>query len=97
MSEILLACLMVLVIIGNTSGGWTKKCEKDPKDLENDKENMKEVSAHWQENNRNKRYKTTTSTSTMPPTTKIQLMNAIEEIEKMKEEMRKERKESIKE
>ena len=96
MSEILLVCLMVLVVIGNTSGRWTKKSEEDPKDLE--KENMKEVSAHRQENNWNKRFTTTTSTSTMPPTTtpkKIQLNTAIDEREEIKKEMRKERKESI--
>ena len=69
MSEILLVCLMVLVVIGNTSGRWTKKSEEDPKDLKNEKENMKEVFAHWQENSQNKRFTTTTSTSTMPPTT----------------------------
>lgn len=100
MSEILLVCLMVLVVIGNTSGRWTKKSEEDTKDFKNEKENMKEVSAHRQENNWNKRFTTTTSTSTMPPTTTtkfIQYLTAIDEIEQIKEEMRKERKESIKE
>ena len=100
MSEILLVCLMVLVVIGNTSGRWTKKSEEDPKDFKNEKENMKEVSAHRQENNWNKRFTTTTSTSTMPPTTTtkfIQYLTAIDEIEQIKEEMRKERKESFKE
>ena len=46
MSEILLVCLIVLVVIGNTSGRWTKKSEEDPKDLKNEKENMKEFFAH---------------------------------------------------
>ena len=98
MSEVLLMCLMVLVVISNTSGHWTKKSEEDPKDLKNEKENMKEVFAHWQENSQNKRFTTTTSTSTMPPTTtpkKIQLNTAIDEREEIKKEMRKERKESI--
>ena len=49
---------MVLVVIGNTSGRWTKKSEEDPKDLKDEKENMKEVLAHWQENISNKRYTT---------------------------------------
>ena len=68
MNEILHFCLMVLVVIGNTSGRWTRKSE-DAKDLKDEKENMKEVFAHWQENISNKIYTTTTSTSTMPPTT----------------------------
>ena len=66
MNEILHLCLMVLVVIGNTSGRWTRKSE-DAKDLKDEKENMKEVFAHWQENISNKIYTTTTSTSTMPP------------------------------
>ena len=69
MKEVLLLCLMVLVVMGNNSGRWTKKSEEDPKDLKDEKENMKEVLAHWQENISNKRFTTTTSTSTMPPTT----------------------------
>ena len=60
MSEILLVCLIVLVVIGNTSGRWTKKSEEDSKDLKDEKENMKEVFAHWQENISNKIYTTTT-------------------------------------
>ena len=98
MNEILLLCLMVLVVVGNTSGRWTKKSEEDPKDLKNEKENMKEVFAHRQENI--KIYTTTTSTSTMPPTTSTmppttttnnnkEVMEAIEEL---KDEIRKERK-----
>ena len=111
MSELLLVCLMVLVVIGNTSGRWTKKSEEDPKDLKNEKENMKEAFGHWRENKHNKRYITTTSTSTMPPTTKTtkipetpdkdfeELMKAIEEmkdkVKEIKEEMRKERKDEM--
>ena len=60
---------MVHVVMGNTSEHWTKKSEEGPKDLKDEKENMKEVFAHWQENMQNKRFTTTTSTSTMPPTT----------------------------
>ena len=105
MSEILLMCLMVLVVISNTSGHWTKKSEEDPKDLKNEKENMKELFAHWQENNQNKRFTTTTSTSTMPPTTSttttkilqttkdpkfIELMKRIEEMEDEMKERNKE-------
>ena len=102
MSEILLVCLMVLVVIGNTSGRWTKKSEEDPKDLKNEKENIKEVFAHWQENNQNKRFTTTTSTSTMPPTTSTSTMppttttnnnkEVMKAIEELKDEIRKERK-----
>ena len=74
MNRILILCLLVLVVIGNTSEGWTKKSEEVPKDLKDEKENMKEVLAHWQENISNKRYTTTTSTSTMPPTTSSSTM-----------------------
>ena len=73
MNEILHLCLMVLVVISNTSGRWTRKSE-DAKDLKDKKENMKEVFAHWQENISNKIYTTTTSTSTMPPTTSTSTM-----------------------
>ena len=65
---------MVLVVSSNTSGRWTRKSEEDPKDLKDEKENMKEVFSHWQENISNKIYKTTTSTSTMPPTTSTSTM-----------------------
>ena len=74
MNRILILCLLVLVVIGNTSEGWTKKSEEVPKDLKDEKENMKEVLAHWQENISNKKYTTTTSTSTMPPTTSSSTM-----------------------
>ena len=102
MSEILLVCLMVLVVIGNTSGRSTKKSEEEPKDLKNKKENMKEVFAHWQENKQNKRFTTTTSTSTMPPTTpttKIPETTIGKDISKlmkaMEDKMMKERKEEF--
>ena len=98
MNEILLLCLMVLVVVGNTSGRWTKKSEEDSKDLKDEKENMKEVFAHWQENISNKIYTTTTSTSTMPPTTSTSTMppttttnnnkEFIEAIEELKDEMK---------
>ena len=100
MNEILLLCLMVLVVVGNTSGRWTKKSEEDSKDLKDEKENMKEVFAHRQENI--KIYTTTTSTSTMPPTTSTSTMppttttnnnkEVMEAIEELKDEIRKERK-----
>ena len=98
MKEVLLLCLMVLVIMGNNSGRWTKKTEEDPKDLKDKKENMKEVFAHWQEYISNKIYTTTTSTSTMPPTTSTSTMppttttnnnkEFIEAIEELKDEMK---------
>ena len=94
MNEILLLCLMVLVATCNASGRWTKKSE----DLKDEKENMKEDFAHWQENISNKRYTTTTSTSTMPPTTSTSTMppttttnnnkEFIEAIEELKDEMK---------
>ena len=87
MKEVLLLCLMVLVVMGNNSGRWTKKSEEDPKDLKDEKENMKEYIS-------NKIYTTTTSTSTMPPTTSTSKMPEIkDEMKELKEEMRKERKE----
>ena len=105
MSEILLVCLMVLVVIGNTSGRSTKKSEEEPKDLKNKKENMKEVFAHWQENKQNKRFTTTTSTSTMPPTTPTTPTTKIPEttigkdisklMKAMEDKMMKERKEEF--
>ena len=92
---------MVLVVISNTSWRWTRKSE-DAKDLKDEKENMKEVFAHWQENISNKIYTTTTSTSTMPPTTSTSTMSpttttnnhkeVIKAIEELKDEIRKERK-----
>ena len=99
MNEILLLCLMVLVVIGTTSGRWTRKSEEDPKDLKDEKENMKEVFAHWQDNIINKKYTTTTSTSTMPPTTpKITMPKTITEqlFELLRDEM-KEIKDEMKE
>ena len=103
MNEILLLCLMVLVVIGNTSGRWTTKSEEDSKYLKDEKENMKEVFAHWQEDISNIRYyTTTTSTSTMPPTTSTSTMppttttnnnkEVMKAIEELKDEIRKERK-----
>ena len=102
MSEILLVCLMVLVVIGNTSGRWTKKSEEFSKDLKEEKENMKEFFAHRQENISNIRYTTTTSTSTMPPTTSTSTMppttttnnnkEVMKAIEELKDEIRKDRK-----
>ena len=102
MNEILLLCLMVLVVIGNTSGRWTKKSEEFSKDLKEEKENMKEFFAHRQENISNIRYTTTTSTSTMPPTTSTSTMptttttnnnkEVMEAIEELKDEIRNERK-----
>ena len=101
MNEILLLCLMVLVVVGNTSGRWTKKSEEDSKDLKD--ENMKEVFAHRQENI--KIYTTTTSTSTMPPTTSTSTMppttttnnhkEVMKAIEELKDEIRKERKDEM--
>ena len=101
MNEILHLCLMVLVVISNTSGRWTRKSEEDPKDLKDEKENMKEVFAHWQEYISNKIYTTTTSTSTMPPTTSTSTMppttttnnhkEVMKAIEELKDEIRKER------
>ena len=98
MNEILLLCLMVLVVVGNTSGRWTKKSEEDSKDLKDEKENMKEVFSDWQEYISNKIYTTTTSTSTMPPTTSTSTMplttttnnnkEFIEAIEELKDEMK---------
>ena len=102
MNEILLLCLMVLVVIGNTSGRWTKKSEEFSKDLKEEKENMKEFFAHQQENISNIRYTTTTSTSTMPPTTSTSTMppktttnnnkEVMKAIEELKDEIRKDRK-----
>ena len=99
MKDVLLLCLMVYVVMGNTFEHWTKKSEEDPKDLKDEKENMKEVFAHLQENIINKKYTTTTSTSTMPPTTpKITMPKTITEqlFELLRDEM-KEIKDEMKE
>ena len=83
MNEILLLCLMVLVVIGTTSGRWTRKSEEDPKDLKDEKENMKEYISK-------KIYTTTTSTSTMPPTTSTSKMPEIkDEMKELKEDLLK--------
>ena len=103
MNEILHLCLMVLLVTGNTSGRSTRKSEGDATDLKYEKENMKEVFAHWQEDISNIRYyTTTTSTSTMPPTTSTSTMppktttnnnkEVMKAIEELKDEIRKDRK-----
>ena len=87
MNRIVFLCL-VLTVLSNISARWVKNVTKD------EKKNMKSAIVHWKENLINKRYTTTTSTSTFPPTTSTipttttnnKVMEAIKELkEEMKE------------